>query len=179
MAFAFSQSLHPVLIMSVVETLVSLCAPFAKVYGHSKVLSIGTTYAHIASMLWAGGLAISADKNAFALAAQSPDEVARHVASQRALHRWVIAGLTFSVVSGLMMFAAEVDTFATSLLYWSKMSSVALLLGNGLLLQRAEKSLTANPSDAAALGRLRLSAGLSLALWFVVALLGVIVKTEA
>ena len=165
--------------MSVVETLVSLCAPFAKVYSHSKVLSIGTTYLHIASMLGAGGLAISADKVALSLPTETPGDVARHIASQQALHRWVIAGLTLSAISGLMMFASEVDTFATSLLYWSKMSAVALLLGNGILLQRAEKSLSSNPSDVAALGRLRLSAGLSLALWFAVALLGVIVKTEA
>ncbi len=165
--------------MSVVETLVAICAPFAKVYGHSKVLSIGTTYLHIASMLGAGGLAISADKGALSMTRDAPGEVTRHVASQRALHRWVIAGLTLSAVSGVMMFASDVETFATSLLYWSKMSGVALLLGNGLLLQRAEKSLSADPSDVKALGKLRVSAGLSLALWFVVALLGVIVKTEA
>ncbi|MBI3789636.1 MAG: hypothetical protein HY275_02015, partial [Gemmatimonadetes bacterium] len=90
-----------------------------------------------------------------------------------------VGGLVLSAISGVVMFAADVETFAKSLLYWSKMGSVALLLVNGLLLQRAERQLTADPGDAAALGRLRVSAGLSLALWFVVALLGVIVKTEA
>jgi hypothetical protein len=165
--------------MSVVESLVTLCEPFAKVYNHSKVLSIGTTYLHLASMLGAGGLAISADKDSLRLPSTGPSEVARHVASQQALHRWVVAGLAVSVISGVMMFASDVETFAKSLLYWSKMGGVALLLGNGLLLQRAERALAADPADTAAAGRLRLSAGVSLVLWFVVALLGVIVKTEA
>ncbi len=165
--------------MSIVETLVSLCEPFAKVYNHSKVLSIGTTYLHLASMLGAGGLAISADKASFTLPTGDASDVARHVTSQQALHRWVIGGLVLSVISGVMMFASDVETFYNSWLYWSKMGGVGLLLGNGLLLQRAEKALSSDPADAAALGRLRQSASLSLVLWFVVALLGVIVKTEA
>ncbi len=164
--------------MSVVETLVSLCAPYAKVYNHSKVLSIGTTYVHLASMLGAGGLAIGADRTTVQLASD-PAEVARHVTAQRGLHRWVIAGLACSAVSGVMLFASDVETFATSLLYWCKLGSVGLLLGNGLLMQRAERALTADAADQKALGRFRVNAWLSLILWFLVALLGVLVKTEA
>ncbi len=165
--------------MQIADQIVQLVEPFAKVYNHSKVLSIGTTYVHLASMMGAGGVAIAADRTTLGLDAGDRDGVARHVAAQQQMHRWVVIGLSLSVITGVMMFAGDAETFIKSAWYWSKIGSVVLLLGNGLLLQRAEKALANDPSDAKAVGRLRLSAGLSLALWFVVALLGVIVKDAA
>lgn len=165
--------------MQIADQIVQAVEPFAKVYNHSKVLSIGTTYAHLAAMLGAGGVAVAADRTTLGLDATDRDGVARHVAAQQRMHRWVVTGLVIAAVSGAMMFASDAEIFLKSAWYWAKLGSVALLLGNGLLLQRAEKALAADPGDAKAVGRLRLSAGLSLALWFVAALLGVIVKNEA
>ncbi len=165
--------------MSIVESLASTCAPFAHLYNTSKVLSIGTTYAHLASMLAAGGVAIAADRQALRLPTGDPAAVTRLVNEQGTLHRLVIAGLVVSAASGAMMFASDVETFWGSWLYWAKMASVALLLGNGLFLQRAERGLLADPGDARALGRLHLSATASLVLWFTVTLLGTVLKTEA
>jgi hypothetical protein len=165
--------------MPIVETLTELAKPFAHLYNNSKPLSIGTTYLHIASVLGAGGLAIAADRASLRLRAGDAMGVARHVAEQATLHRLVVGGLALSVVSGVMMFASDVETFALSLLYWSKMGGFVLLLGNGLLLQRAEKRLAADPGDGKALGALRFSAIASLFLWFAITLLGTVLKTEA
>ncbi len=165
--------------MTVVETLVSVCAPFAHLYNKSKALELGTTYAHLASMLAAGGLAISSDRQTLRVPSTDRDAVMRLVTEQGTLHRLVIAGLVVSAISGAMMFAADVETFWGSWLYWSKMTGVVLLLGNGWLLQRAERGLLADPLDATALARLRWSAIASLMLWFTVALLGTVLKTEA
>jgi hypothetical protein len=164
--------------MPIVETLVELAKPFAHLYNNSKPLSIGTTYVHHAAVLGAGGLAIAADRASLRLRAGDAATVARHIAEQATLHRLVIGGLALSVLSGVMMFASDVETFALSLLYWSKMGGFVLLLGNGLLLQRAEKRLAADPGDGKALGALRFSAGVSLFLWFAITLLGTILRTE-
>lgn len=165
--------------MSLVESLVSLCAPFAHVYNKSKVLELGTTYAHLASMLAAGGFAIAADRQTLRVPRGDGDAITRLVTEQGTLHRLVIGGLVVSAISGVMMFAADVETFWGSWLYWAKMAGVVLLLGNGWLLQRSEHGLLADPLDAKALSRLRWSAIASLVLWFTVALLGTVLKTEA
>ena len=165
--------------MSIVESLVTFCAPYAKIYNHSKLLSNGTTWAHLASMMAAGGVAISADRKSLLLPAGDA-AAARSLATELGtLHRWVITGLVVSAVSGGMMFAADVDAFATSPLYWSKMGTVALLLGNGLLLQRAELGLATTPEDPTARERMRVAAATSLVLWFAVSLLGTVLKNEA
>ena len=107
------------------------------------------------------------------------DAITRLVTEQGTLHRLVIGGLVVSAISGVMMFAGDVETFWGSWLYWAKMAGVVLLLGNGWLLQRAERGLLADPLDATALARLRRSAIASLVLWFTVTLLGTVLKTEA
>jgi hypothetical protein len=165
--------------MPIVETLTELAAPFAHLYNNSKVLSIGTTYLHLASMLGAGGLAIAADRVSLRLPAGDTATIARHITDQASLHRLIVGGLAISVITGVMLFASDVETFAVSLLYWIKIGGVVLLLGNGLLLQRAERRLITDPADVKALGALKGSAWASLFLWFAVALLGTVLVTNA
>lgn len=165
--------------MPIVETMSQLAAPWAHLYNNSKVLSVGTTFVHLASLVGAGGLAIAADRQSLRLAPGDRDAIARHVTEQGTLHRFIVGGLTLSAVSGAMIFASDVTTFATSPLYWVKMGAVALLLGNGLRLMRAEQRLAADAGDAAGLRGLRRAAIASLVLWFAVTLLGTVLRTEA
>jgi hypothetical protein len=165
--------------MSIQETLTNLAAPFAHLYNHSKPLSIGTTYAHLASMVWAGGLAIAGDRTTLRLKGDDVTGITHHVKEQSAMHRAIIFGLAISAASGVMLFASDVDTFFPSKLYWAKIGSVFLLLANGLRLAPAERRLAADPTDAKAFASLRNTAWVSLLLWFVVAFLGTMLKTEA
>ncbi len=164
--------------MSLVETITELAKPFAHFYNHSKPLSIGTTYLHLASMLGAGGLAIASDRMTLRLTA-GDRRIVSHVTEQSAMHRAVIIGLAISAASGVMMFLSDVETFLVSPMYWTKISGVVLLLVNGYFLTGAEKRLLANVNDTAAFRRLQLTARLSLFLWFAVALLGTVLRTEA
>jgi len=59
------------------------------------------------------------------------------------------------------------------------MGLVAVLLVNGLTVQKAEKGLVKNPEDNAAWKRLKWAAGRSVVLWGVVLLLGVLLPLEA
>jgi len=62
-------------------------------------------------------------------------------ASLASVHRWVVAGLALIFTSGLLMMFAELDSFATSVVFWTKMGLIALLLGNGYKRMRAETAL--------------------------------------
>ena len=74
------------------------------------------------------------------------------------------------MISGLLLLAADIDTYIASRLFWTKMALVALLMVNGLVLTRAERRATAG--DDVSWGTLRWTAIASLALWTLTTLTG-------
>ena len=56
-------------------------------------------------------------------------------------HLIVVLGLVALAVSGALLFAADVETFLYSRIFWLKMGLLALLLVNGLLLLRGERQV--------------------------------------
>ena len=85
----------------------------------------------------------------------------------------VLASLALSFVSGIALFAADIETFFGSWIFWLKMALIALLLANGAVMNRAERTLRVHGADAdAAWRRLRTVAITSLALWLTITLAG-------
>ena len=76
------------------------------------------------------------------------------------------------VVSGLLMFAADLDTFLYSRVFWIKMALVGLLLVNGAVLTVGRAPVRAGATQQAWAG-LRFTAISSLALWFLITFAGV------
>lgn len=153
--------------MTIVSTAAAFAAPWAHLYGDSKVVSTGVTFAHLGGLLLGGGFAIAADRATLRLQRTAPGNLTTHLADLHALHRPVLIGLGLTFASGLLMLAADIRTFLPAPLFWVKMSVIAMLLGNGALLQRSETALrlgTGQPDRA--WRRLRACAGCSLALWF-------------
>jgi hypothetical protein len=81
----------------------------------------------------------------------------------------------------LLLALSDVKTFATSVVYWTKMGLVALLLANGLLLRGTERELRAGsllsqstPPGKKLWSRLRFAAAASMTLWTAIVLAGVI-----
>src|SRR5512147_1671286 len=113
--------------MSVVETLTQFAKPWASAYADSKVLMDSVTFLHVAGFLVAGGLALSADRAVFRAA--RADEATRrvHVAELNAVHLPVLAGLAVACLTGILLFLADVETFATSPVFWVKMGFLVLL----------------------------------------------------
>lgn len=91
--------------------------------------------------------------------------------TKRGAHGIVIAGLAVVMFSGVLLFAANVDTYADSTAFWIKMGLVAALLVNGWALSRAELDFAAAES---AWPKLRRAAILSLALWLATTLAGAV-----
>ena len=151
-----------------------LIARWAHLYEDNKLVSAGVTWVHLSGILLGGGAAVVADREALWF---DPRDEHRglHLARWRSVHAWVIAGLALTFVSGLLMLFSDLKTFLPAVLYWIKMGMVLVLLGNGGLRLKAERSLAAG-SDAS-LGMFRATSIASLVLWFTILLLGMLLTT--
>ena len=151
-----------------------LIARWAHLYEDQKLVSAGVTWVHLSGILLGGGAAIAADREAFREWTADPDR-AVDLARWRGLHRWVIAGLGLTLASGVLMLLSDLKTFLPSVLYWTKMGLVFVLLVNGYVRLRAERSLETGSN--AALRTFRGTSVLSLVLWFSILLLGMLLTT--
>ena len=101
------------------------------------------------------------------------------------MHRPVVAGLAIVNLSGVLLFLADVKTYAASLAFGLKLLLVALLLVNGLWMTRVEGALIAGrdgPADAGpradrAWRRLRLASAASAFLWVATTFVGVVLTS--
>lgn len=158
---------------SLVSTLTDLAAPWASLYNDSKPLSTFVTFAHLGGLLLAGGFAIASDRATLRFRASGPESERALLGELHGIHRPVLIGLGITLVSGILMLAADVETLLPAPVFWVKMASLALLLGNGWRLQRAETELrNGSPAPERAWRRLRGAARWSLGLWFVTLFLG-------
>jgi uncharacterized membrane protein len=165
--------------MATPSTLVQLFEPWAQFYADSKLVATLVVFGHIASMLFAGGLAITLDR-ATLRAVRATDTRMRHLADLAAAHRIVISGLTFSVITGLLLFASDVETYFVSWVFWTKMGLIVSLLANGWNMTRVEAFLRTAPADSEpGWAKMRISAIVSLVLWFAIAFAGVALVNAA
>jgi hypothetical protein len=157
--------------MTVPAPLASLVAQWASLYSGHAALRTVVVFAHVGALVGAGGCAIAADRATLLASRRHEAERRSQVESLAGTHQVVIAGLALMLASGLMMFAADVETFLYSRVFWIKMGLIVLLLANGAALTAAERRATGG--DEGAWGRLRLTAMTSLALWLSITFAGV------
>jgi uncharacterized membrane protein len=149
--------------------------PWSDLYSRNIPVQTAVTYVHFAGILVAGGFALATDR--LTLRLSGANEAARHLhlAELRAVHRPVLVGLALTGLSGTLMLAADLDTFATSLVFWVKLGLIGILLLNGYLMTRAERSLRGDPgAGAGGWRRLRQTSIASVVLWLTVLLLGTV-----
>ncbi|HYL21462.1 MAG TPA: hypothetical protein VEU74_06860 [Gemmatimonadales bacterium] len=150
-----------------------LVARWARLYADHKAMSGGVTYLHLAGILVAGGFAVSADRAALRW---SPAAGSVELQNAFTVHRWVITGLCLTLVSGVGMLLADLDTYLSSAVFWTKMGLVALLIANGYLKLRAEAGL--RDGGVSAWPWLRRTAIASIVLWFAVLLAGTVLTAS-
>ena len=151
-----------------------LVAWWAHVYSDSKALSALVLYLHLAGILLAGGVALATDRASLLLRSEAEPDVTRELRRLAAVHRIVLAGLALTAASGVLMFLSDARTYATAVLFWAKMALILVLLGNGWVRLRAERSLD---DGLDAWGRFRATSAASIVLWFGVLLAGVFLTT--
>src|SRR6476469_8264342 len=113
------------MIFSTPEALANLVAPWARFYSHSKTTATIVTFLHIAPIVVGGGLAIALDRSTLRLRHDEPGARARHLTELGTAHRVVLGSLALSFLSGLALFASDVETFYPSWVFWLKMGLIA------------------------------------------------------
>jgi uncharacterized membrane protein len=154
------------------SSLVSLCEGWASFYGDSHLAQTVVTFAHVGGLVVGGGVAIATDRNT--LRQSSDVDRRRHLLEIAAIHRLVITSLGVVVISGLLLFASDVDAHWSSPVFWTKMALVGALLLNGARMRGIEGRAAAETVvPTAHWGALRGTAMTSLVLWLAVTLAGV------
>lgn len=129
------------------DSLIALTQPWADLYASSTPLSTSVLVLHILGLFVGGGIALGTDRRVLrAHPGAGPDTGEAYLAAAedlKAAHGVVLIALCLTVVSGLALATADVGTFATSPLFWSKMTLFAVLLINGTLMRRAETRVIA------------------------------------
>jgi hypothetical protein len=155
----------------VLHRLVDFAAEWASVYANHAAVRTSVTFMHIAGLVGGGGCAIAADR-ATLIASRQAGAARRHqLGTLQATHRIVLFGLAIVIVSGVMLFAADIDTFLYSRIFWVKLALVTLLVVNGVALIGAERRALRDDSDAG-WTLLRVAAFCSVLLWFLTTLAG-------
>lgn len=171
------------------ETLTTLLQPWADLYGDSRVLSTALIAIHVLSMFVGGGIAVAGDRRVLLSTPGTPEAYRAVAEDVKALHGVVITSIVLIVLSGLLLAAADIGTYAVSLVYWTKMAAFGVLAINGIAIQRSEsRVLTAarNTTEFSVIGTeltfpwtsLRRGSWISLAGWLVTVFLGVVLTNS-
>jgi len=159
---------------SLTSGLARLAEPWAHLYADSKMVATIVTFGHVASLLMAGGLAVATDRATLRALRLAAAERGRHLEELAGVHRLVVGGLALSVITGVLLFASDVETFVGSWIFWLKMALICVLLVNGYVMTRAEGALRDDADEAApSWAHLRRSALVSVGLWYAITLAGV------
>jgi len=145
-----------------------LAAPWASMYANHALLRTLVAFAHVGALVVGGGAAVTLDRTTLSVTDARRAEV---VAALGASHRVVIGSLVLVMLSGVLMFAADVDALIASRVFWIKMAIVAGLIVNGALLHAAERRAAAG--DPLAWRRLHSTAMTSVFAWLAATLAGV------
>lgn len=152
------------------ETLARLAEPWASLYSDSPPLQTVVLFVHLAGILVGGGFALAADRATLRAVRADAAGRHRHLSELDATHRPVLTGLAATLASGVLMLAADLETYLGSVVFWTKMGLVAALLANGYFLRRAGMLLRDDPGGP--WGRLRAASAASMVLWLAVVLAG-------
>ena len=159
-----------------VRDLVLFTAPWKSLFSRSTPLEMAVVGTHVLSMVVAGGLAIAHDRGT--LRADRWTEAIRehHFAELHAVHRTVVVALAICMLSGLALFAADVKTYVVSVPFWIKMSLIAMLLANALIMTASEGTLRMASAGGAAVAsaRIRASSIVSVLLWASIVLVSIV-----
>lgn len=164
--------------MHLLKSIEELFAPWQSLYSDSAIISITVTALHLIGMLVGGGLAIAADRATLRISHEQPGERERHLGELNAIHRPVLIALAVLFITGVLMVTSDVETFLNSPVLWIKLGLVALLVFNGVILERTETSLRRG-NERASWDKLRIAAIFSIGLWIATLVAGTILVSAA
>jgi hypothetical protein len=154
--------------MSILAHLVAAAQPWADLYNGNQVLQSGLMFSHLGGVLLGGGTAVVADRATLRAATRTVAERDRQLHELRRTHQVVLLGLAFTVASGVLLLAGDLDALARTWALRIKLALLGALLVNGWLITRTERTMP--PGDARQWRTLAALARVSLVLWFTLVL---------
>ncbi|MFL5618041.1 MAG: hypothetical protein ACJ79A_06570 [Gemmatimonadaceae bacterium] len=115
--------------------------PWRRLYAQSPLLSTLILFGHLGGLLAAGGLTVAAERATLRLDPRCDADRRRHLADLQRLRAPVWSAFGVALLSGALLFFADVEAFAASPIFWGKMLLVALLLVNTLVTARLDTAL--------------------------------------
>lgn len=161
-----------------IERLEQLFEPWATLVSDSAIVSTLLVTMHLLALLLGGGFAVAIDRMTLRVNLGDDASRARQLRLIRSAHRTVLIALAASVLSGVLIAAADVAVFATSPLFWIKLAVVAALLVNGALLRHTAIQLD-EKSGNVQWRKLRFASTLSIILWSGAVIAGVLLRDYA
>jgi hypothetical protein len=155
--------------------------PWRRLYAQSPLLSTLILFGHLGGLLAAGGLTVAAERATLRLDPGCDVDRRRHLDDLERLRAPVWSAFGIALLSGALLFFADVEAFAASRIFWAKMLLVALLIANTLVTARLDVELRRDGDIASPLApdvrarrwrRRRAGAVASAMLWFVLVLAG-------
>ncbi|HEY0383302.1 MAG TPA: hypothetical protein VGC72_13995 [Candidatus Elarobacter sp.] len=156
----------------------ALTAPWRAAFSKSPPLDMAVVGTHVLSMLVAGGLAIAHDRATLRADRWTRAIREHHFAELHAVHRTIVAALAICMLSGFALFAADVKTYVVSVPFWIKLSLIAMLLANALIMTASESTLRVAPAGGAAIAsaRIRTTSIVSVLLWGSIVMVSIVLS---
>jgi uncharacterized membrane protein YcfT len=154
-----------------IAALRDLATTWGSFYANHAAMRTTIAFAHVGGLVAAGGASMMADREILS-AYRRREQVgsAAVLRTVRRAHGVVLAGLAIVIASGVLLFAADLDTYLVSRLFWIKMALVVALMINGAILTRAERLASNYIGDS--WGTLQWTAIASLSLWLLTTFIG-------
>ena len=164
--------------IGLVRELVGIAAPWHVLFGRSAPVEMSVVGTHVLSMLVAGGLAIAHDRGTLRAGRWTRAIREHHLTELHAVHRTIVVALAVCMLSGIALFAADVNTYVVSVPFWIKMGLITMLLGNALFMTASEGALRLGSGGAAAAAwsRIRTSSIASAVLWSSIVLVSIVLS---
>jgi hypothetical protein len=159
-----------------VATVDALAEPWQKLYAHSTLVATLVLFGHVAGLLVAGALTYSTEMGALRLDPADDGARQRYLRVASPTRSVIARALAVAMVSGFLLFLADLEAFAVSPVFWTKMLLVVLLLVNAAVASRLDARLLREADAARAQDglwrRRRVSAWTTAVLWFALVLSG-------
>jgi len=131
----------------VLATMDAFAEPWQKLYAHSTVVATLVLFGHVAGLLVAGALTLSAETSALRLDPSDDGARRRYVRTATPARRSIALALGIAMLSGVLLFLTDLEAFAVSAVFWTKMALVALLLTNAAVASRLDAQIVRAGDD--------------------------------
>jgi hypothetical protein len=157
-------------------TVDALAEPWQKLYAHSTIVATVVLFGHLAGLIVAGALTFTTESGALRLDPADDGECQRYLRAASPSRSAIALALGVAMVSGFLLFLADLEAFAVSRVFWTKMLLVVLLLVNAVVGSRLDARLLGENGATARHDvlwrRRRASAWATAVLWFALVLCG-------